>query len=117
MSLSQAQRHAGQIVLALAASGPLRDRVLAAGVPSFMDLQADAAYDSYLPEHLQKRIDALLLHLTERQLPGEPLGALEATVSSMSELELATCAEEMVQIAAEVIESDWRGPALLHAVR
>jgi hypothetical protein len=117
MSLADAQRHAGRIVLALDEPGSLRERVLAASVPSFMDLQADAAYEDYLPEALQKRIDALLMQLTERQLPEESFSALEASVSAMTERELAESAEEMVQIAAEVIEGDGSRRPALHAVQ
>jgi len=116
VSLHDAQKWAGSIVAELAATGPLRSRLLAASFPAFMNLQSDAVYEDYLPERIQKRIDALLVQLKAPQLPGHRHEAVEVTISAMSEFDLAVCAGEMLELAAEVIGRDWDEPHRLHAV-
>jgi hypothetical protein len=102
---------ARKVILSLITSESLQDRVINAYGSAFVNLQTDPVVDKVLAEGLRDRVDAL----NERLRAGaEPWGGdqFEKAVRAMPEYELEDCAEEMTDIALEVIERLGERPEL-----
>ena len=105
MAIHYAREQAIKIVHELGASAlPLRERLYGAYARAFIHALLSDSDQDYLPEELNQSMRLLATRMTARD------GALEPTLSRMTDRELVECADEMIGIALRILRVDTRGP-------
>ena len=107
MAIGYARELASQIVRKLGASAwPLRERLVGAYAGAFLHALGNSD-QGYLPEDLNQSMMLLNSRMTARE--GDE-GTLQATLSRMTDREMAECAEEMIDIALRILTVDTQRP-------
>ena len=83
---------------------PLRERLYGAYARAFIHALLSDSDQDYLPEELNQSMRLLATRMTARD------GALQPTLSRMTDSELAECANEMIDIALRILRVDTHRP-------
>ena len=78
-------------------TAPLQQRLVSAAIPALMSAVQDSSSIDSLPEELQQRLAILQDRLTSG-------GSIPEATSQMSDSEAIECAQEMTELALDVVE-------------